>query len=132
MREIKFKVWDGVNMIYPDWLATHESGKYWQVKPNDNYDAEEYPLMQFTGLRDKNGKEIYEGDIVIWKQALGGILQADSDPKTCVIEWDEFFSSWKCRDINKEDHFRGYTFHECHMESVIGNIYSNPELLNEK
>lgn len=84
---------------------------------------------QFTGLFDKNGKKIFEGDVVVWKQALGGILQPDSEEKKCFIEWDSFFSAWKCRDIRFGNDRPGYTFHGCHIEKVIGNIFENKELL---
>lgn len=70
MREIKFRIWDKYNkeMIYSD------KGGFviWMGKPNENNYGDmigfgketEETLMQYTGLKDKNGAEIYEGDIV--------------------------------------------------------------------
>ncbi len=109
MREIKFRAWDGVNMIYPDWFATHGSGRWWQVKPNNNYDSNEYPFMQYTGLKDKNGKEIYEGDI---------LRKTTDRRKKSVVAWDKKLAM-----------FDGFDTFEMERIEIIGNIYENPDLL---
>jgi len=73
----------------------------------------EFVLMQFTGLTDKNGKEIYEGDIVRrWRSPV---------PK--VVEWKT--DRWVYTGFNVSSNSKyGNTL------EVIGNIYQNPELLN--
>ena len=60
MRVIKFRVWDGENMISPDTIDRHGVAR-WITDSIPNMSKK---LMQFTGLHDKNGKEIYEGDII--------------------------------------------------------------------
>lgn len=72
---------------------------------------------QFTGLLDKNGKEIYEGDIVS--------IEAIKSRVNKVVEWN---SERACWDAGGENRIELYAF--CYCE-VIGNIYDNPELLNE-
>ena len=75
-------------------------------------------IMQYTGLKDKNGKEIYEGDIV------KGYWYDHPKPEVMDIEWS--------------DHFYGFTItkyplgiHGLHDLEIIGNIYQNPELLEK-
>lgn len=72
-------------------------------------------IGQFTGLHDKNGKEIYEGDIVS--------IEAIKSRINKVVEWN---SERACWDAGGENRIDLYAF--CYCE-VIGNIYDNPELL---
>ena len=84
----------------------------------------EYELMQYTGLKDKNGKEIYEGDVVSYKY-LKGFSKITKEIKAEV----EFVSgSFGFYEYQREDdeYFNRDNLVDC---IVIGNIYENPELL---
>jgi uncharacterized phage protein (TIGR01671 family) len=72
---------------------------------------------QFTGLKDKNGKEIYEGDILYFKDTNKRELK-------CIVEWEH--SGWGKRpfDYGHSDIWAGWNDYE-----IIGNIYINSELL---
>jgi len=137
MREIRFRAWDNISkkMLLDGTinertdfkLAIACNGGLIGYKDDllsestiERIADEEYDIMQFTGLHDKNGKEIYEGDIVIihWKHSF----------LKCVITWNEkdasFGTYWNGR--NQSIHRRRQT--PTTLE-VIGNIYENPELI---
>lgn len=102
MREIKFRAWDGKEMI-ESFDRTYD----WENREN-------FTLMQFTGLKDKNGKEIYEGDIVQISVGRPGITEKKIAK---IVEWRNEISQFK------PDFMRKGT------AVIIGNIYQNPELL---
>ena len=78
----------------------------------DDYDS----IMQSTGLRDKNSKEIFEGDIVKCSGLLGTI--------------ESFKAMWICSFV-KYNNYQKVGFFVQEIE-VVGNIYENPELLEDK
>ena len=90
----------------------------------DEVPASNFILMQSTGLKDKNGKEIYEGDIVKYK--------AGCNTFTEEVAYDKNFGGFGVRDANADIIF---TFWELTEDidlislEVVGNIYENPELL---
>ena len=110
-REIKFRAWhldDG--MLYFDFDS-------FQKDYHDQYGN----IMQFTGLTDKNGKEIYEGDIIS-NELIKGIVVFDSGcfciKVVCIINKDAGHDAGSCPALFD------FIYNE-----IIGNIYENPELL---
>lgn len=128
MREYKFRAWDNENnqMLDVQELNFEDCfyGGEMQIKTTmykDYFDYREMPLMQYTGLHDKNGKEIYEGDI----------LQIDVD-KAWVM-WNDkygYFQLVPIGDYYFDSDVIGQAL-EYTKPEVIGNIYENMELLNE-
>jgi len=82
-----------------------------------NYD---WVWMQYTGLKDKNGKEIYEGDIVKKFNSADHPRKPNKECGTFKVEWNYAQASF------------GMTGGRSHIYEIIGNIYENPELLDNK
>jgi len=121
-REIKFRVWDKVNYLMSEGQELHEL-KYNQLVSEGTMYKETVEVMQFTGLTDCKGKEIYEGDIIKWwsGQDKDGD-HYDYRPITFYQEGNKM--GWHLGDIHNR--FKSGE-HE-----VVGNIYEHPELLKTK
>ena len=154
MRTIKFRAWDkfGHQMInHIKWVQFDHNSNFilirseydLNVKNGENSDeyeryANHVDLMQFTGFLDKNGKEVYEGDI-IKTQVEDDMNWGDDDEKriftddavTSVIEWnDEASGYFLPSSLVVDDYLPSLTDESLYFE-VIGNIYENPELLTK-
>lgn len=82
-------------------------------------------LGQCTGLRDKNGRLIFEGDIVQLKNNLAGYM--DNDYEYAKIVWKDIYAAWVIRSGEWRDDELFADF--CREYEVIGNIHDNPELM---
>jgi len=111
MRKIKFRAWDKNHKIMKDMEFPN---KGW----NEKYVKGCLIVMQFTGLKDKNKKEIYEGDII----------KDEIEDWECEVIFDKF--GFKLRRLKTE---KVFDFSKWSLEKeeyeIIGNIYENPELL---
>lgn len=135
MRDIKFRAWDKAGKMIAVGDLQFINNGIWVTSSRDKrgfsttiQDGAGCTLMQFTGLKDKNGKEIYEGDLLTGET----YYEADNDAREwtfsnpAVVKWMEneagFYPftlniRWRCDVVNVE---------------VIGNIYENPELIQEE
>lgn len=108
MREIKFRAWHTEKKVmYPPWSI-------WKTNLFDYEDSCFLHLMQYTGLKDRNGREIYEGDVLEYYGTKRGRMK----PIT-VVEWLQ----------NNKRAYHGYVLGNPINYEIIGNIHENPELL---
>lgn len=123
-REIKFRAWHkDLKKMFKIGQITLEKGT-WNFEPNDRDfigisipSQPSFVLMQYTGLHDKNGKEIYEGDIVKSYYYIDTPNGEQERFNQKVINYNDVLCEYK---INAFENLE-----------VIGNIYENPELLEE-
>ncbi|WP_457641413.1 YopX family protein [Persephonella sp.] len=127
MREIKFKIYDTKIKKNITFLCFFQRliELYMTGKLNESEAVEltvsdkDLVLVQFTGLKDKNCKEVFEGDIV-----------KDNTGQLFVVEWDNNFACFRLGHKYLTD-FGNPSFFVGNELEVIGNIYTNPELLKE-
>ena len=123
MREIKFRAWHkekkimgevlGIDILHKEIFFSNGDVNYCEIS-----DFKYIELMQYTELKDKNEKEIYEGDIVILHNGKYKVI-FNTEEARFVLRDDEFEMNIPFTNNNNE-----------RME-IVGNIYENPELLGE-
>ena len=122
----KFRAWDkklktmlDVSLI--DFKKRVLVGEHWEFGETNFIGFDEIRLMQSTGLKDKNGEEIFEGDIVDYKG------------RKAVVKWHGSYASFIYRFVDelqeRKSEWKPLYLAYYHFE-VIGNIYENKELLD--
>ena len=133
-RTIKFRAWDKITDQMYNWNDIYSIHRGFKLEGDNNYSdikltcsmpdgsgfkPYDFELMQYTGLKDKNGVEIYEGDVVEWSD--GKLLSE--------VYWDQADVAFSLR-CNGESWFLNDDSMLCGME-VVGNIYENHELVDK-
>jgi hypothetical protein len=123
MREIKFRAWDTFKQIWSNYKINDGTVYFmdkntgvWYGSYNKRY--KDFNLIQYTGLKDEYGDEIYEGDIVTLHNSKYKVI----------------FNSKEARFVLKDPFFEmdiPFTNNNNERMEIVGNIYENPELIKE-
>jgi uncharacterized phage protein (TIGR01671 family) len=130
-RELRFRTWFQDQMTYLEQSIgkyDYENGivlsfsdeRYDEFGAHERFDVSQSnppPMMQWTGLRDKNGKEIYEGDVVKWTSIHNDSPKEHFD----LMEWQNDYACFMLMPFVHEPHAA--------IMEVVGNIYETPELI---
>ena len=133
---IKFRAWNGYKKIMADYVSAIQNGdtqgtpssvnvivdgknETWDIKNDD------VELLQFTGLKDANGKEIYEGDIIVSKPN-GTTYES---PKIGVVTRSKISPGWCYETVT--DEYNIWTSGKYRTYEIIGNVHENAELLED-
>lgn len=142
MREIEFRVWDNQEKVYLNKkdiaidnlgnifvfeVCDDNDADLWHVRILSDPDNERYILEENTGLTDKNGRDIYEGDIVSVRDSP---VDTEDEKGVCFVAWSSVLAGFILKGSD------AYKFDEQLLSDlkliVIGNIHEDYDLLEEK
>ena len=116
-REIKFRAWVKEDSEMKGYMITHDSPElnYSELIDTHNENGNTI-LMQYTGLTDKNGKEIYEGDVLEFPFEMGIVYVINDGFRFAIKSFGSQTIEYESEEVLKQT-------------KIIGNIYENPEFI---
>lgn len=138
MRELEFRAWDNESKSFfpPSYIATTGDGHTKLFNENTcKWKYKNLCIEQYTGLKDKNEKKIFEGDIVEYKETIPSLNHKQYIIQNAdfvqldfigVVVWDDEGCSF---DIEGLHEYRGFGARGDYTIKILGNIHQNPELL---
>lgn len=127
MTEIKYRLYDKANKIM---MTDDEIKSTYLLKAlNDNDENELFSsFMQYTGVTDINGNEVYDRDILKVIYTTGYITNESKIGEIGIVRWNKDLLCWSMSIDSSIKHLSDVLFRKCYIK-VIGNIYENPELI---
>ena len=119
--ELKFRAFDDGKMIYQNQIEHVVIDEYKRLQSFFDTIREDAIVMQFTGLRDSKGFDIYEGDIIKYDNSNYGYGDPNQPP-------DFFFCLESITELYDDN---DYTYFKCTSGEVVGTKYENPNLLKK-
>jgi len=127
-REIRFRIWDGVSILDVNEISFERQIVFCKFCDSSVFSFKDIELMQYTGINDENGNEVYESDIVDLKIEHN----AGFDFSGISVEYITGEVKWDDRSVCYLVGSLPLTACENSIIIVVGNIYENPELLNHE
>lgn len=128
MRIPKYKVWDNGEkrlIIHSELMERDQEVMciYTALTDEESLKVNKWIPLQYTGLKDMNGRDIYEGDICEYEDGEHSFI--------AIIEPD--YVNWYLKGISPKENFNINGFHDCGKSwlKIIGNVFENPELIEE-
>lgn len=127
MREIKFRAWDKEHKRWTNYSIADDLPRFYDKHTGcwkTDKEGKRFILSQYTGLKDKNNREIYEGDVI---KAISFARWIG------VVEYSDENSAFIFDDLDKKYRGDSIVFMSQFDQGfkILGNIYENPELLDE-
>lgn len=129
----RYRAWDNVEKKFVEHFFITDNGLICNMeKPTSDhgipipFEKSELTLMQSTGLKDKNGQEVFEGDILA--------VETDEEVVNVNVFWDEKHAlfMFESKKYNEKELLAELVEDNTYPFEIIGNIYENPKLLEEK